>query len=331
MMTSTGTAVVPLAPGRYRVTASRGPAYDSRSEEVVVTPTATARASFLLHRVVDTAGYVAHERGLVSSRLAIRAIGFGSPCDAADGIEIAVVADHAALVIELALSPFLAALQARRPRRRGTEAVRGRVNVFPVSVRRGDLTPANSAKRDDVVADYLAILASGRLVTPMASSDAAGVADGGPWHPRTFIRVSDDASLHAGGAARAADLVNGLVTRRDVVLSDAPFVRVSANGVGLGGIAKGRDVVVKVHVECAGSMCVDNVRLVRARGKEQMQRVKLAPLPSTALGADAVFRVHADKDDAFVVIASDPSVSGSWSMTSAVFIDADGDGKALGR
>jgi hypothetical protein len=54
--------------------------------------------------------------------------------------------------------------------------------------------------------------------------------------------------------------------------------------------------------------------------------------------ADATFRVHADKDDAAVVVASggtSPDASSAapsaFAMTGAVWIDADGDGHALGR
>jgi hypothetical protein len=57
---------------------------------------------------------------------------------------------------------------------------------------------------------------------------------------------------------------------------------------------------------------------------------------------EASFEVRATKDDAFVVIVSGgkpmrPMLSGDdaeivpWAMTGAIWIDADGDGKSLGR
>lgn len=327
-MTSTGTALVPLAPGRYRVTASRGPEYASRSEEVVVTPTATAHASFLLNRLLDTAGYVATSE--VSSDDSPLTARERLVADAADGIEIEIGGDHAPLVKELALSPFVVALRSADLGGDASAKPWGRVNDFPIPFDLLELTSfGDVAKRERVVATYLAALGAGALVTPTAQSNMAAFARED--EPRTFVRVADDASLEPWGAARSADLVNGLEGRRDVVVSNGPFLRVSANGVAPGGIAKGHDVVVKVHVECAGAACVESVLLLRARGKAQSQSVKLAALPSTARGADIVFRVHAGQDDAFVVVALGSAGIDVWAMTSAVFIDADGDGKALGR
>ena len=60
------------------------------------------------------------------------------------------------------------------------------------------------------------------------------------------------------------------------------------------------------------------------------------------LTADATFTVRASADDAFVVIASGtrpmrPMYGGEdkeirpWAMSGAIWIDANGDGKSLGR
>ena len=70
--------------------------------------------------------------------------------------------------------------------------------------------------------------------------------------------------------------------------------------------------------------------------------VKLAPTKSGARAADAVFVVHTDADDAIFVEASGkrpmtPVLAGDakeiapWAMTGAIWIDADGDGRSLGR
>jgi hypothetical protein len=406
--TATGSASIALAPGRYAVTASRGPEYEIVRQEIAVTPAEPARATFLLHRVVDTSGYLAADLHQHS------AAGPDSPvtphdrvvANAAEGVEIAVASEHGVyadlepIVKELGLTPWLVELPGVELTSDASKKPWGHASVFPVpfdatkprggapsvrdrspgdvfaELRRTIATPfaiqvnhprhagagyfldlgfdaktgvgadaaysagfdaleiwngANSGERDDVVADYVAMLAAGRLVTPTAGSDTRGIVGEEPGVPRTFVRVANDASLDAWDAARSADFVNGLVTRRDVVLSNGPFVRVSANGAGLGGLAKGRDVMVKVHVECAPQVIVDTVRIVRSRGKGETQSVKLAVLPSTAMGADVVFRVRADKDDAIVVVASGAGSGAPWAMTSAVFVDADGDGKALGR
>ncbi len=60
------------------------------------------------------------------------------------------------------------------------------------------------------------------------------------------------------------------------------------------------------------------------------------------MGADLTFTVVARSDDAIAVVASgsrpmSPVLSGDaaeiapWAMTGAIWIDADGDGKSLGR
>jgi len=125
---------------------------------------------------------------------------------------------------------------------------------------------------------------------------------------------------------------------------------VTANGAPVGGIGRatgGRAVTVKVHVECAPWVDVDTVRLVHARengdkAPEVTRSVALAPLPSGAVGADVVLGARVDADDALYVVASGskpmtPVLAGDareitpWAMTGAVWVDADGDGKALGR
>ena len=86
----------PLAPGRYRMTASRGPEYD-----IVAMPgdgTEPAPVSFALRRVVDTSGWVASDfhsalgaqrrfRGRSATRDRVIA-------NAAEGLEVAVASEH---------------------------------------------------------------------------------------------------------------------------------------------------------------------------------------------------------------------------------------------
>jgi hypothetical protein len=81
---------------------------------------------------------------------------------------------------------------------------------------------------------------------------------------------------------------------------------------------------------------------VRDGAPEAVQQVKLTPLKSGAMGADLELTVVTRMDDALAVIATGskpmtPVVSGDpaeimpWAMTGAVWVDADGDGKSLGR
>jgi hypothetical protein len=198
--------------------------------------------------------------------------------------------------------------------------------------------------RDAVLKDLLAMLRTSHPVTATADTDTHGIVDQEAGYPRTYVRVTDDDHLDTWDAARTADLVKAVKSTRDVVLTNGPFLRVSANGAPIGGIAKGREVTVKVHVECAPWIAVEEVRLLRAtaKGTDETKRVTLAALPNGAMGVDVTFKVKVEADDAIVVVASGtkpmtPVLSGDakeiapWAMTGAIWIDANGDGKALGR
>jgi hypothetical protein len=85
----------------------------------------------------------------------------------------------------------------------------------------------------------------------------------------------------------------------------------------------------------------------RRRGRERQEEreersVTLGALPSGAHGADVTFALHFDADDAFFVVESGkrpltPVLEGEardilpWAMTGAIWVDADGDGRALKR
>jgi hypothetical protein len=207
----------------------------------------------------------------------------------------------------------------------------------------------NLEARSRVVDDWRALLRTGHAVTPTANTDTHGIVGQEAGYPRTMVRVADDAHLDTWDAARTADLVRGVKGLRDVVLTNGPMLRVTANGAPVGGVARGRVVTVRAHVECAAWVDVDAVRVVRASGADTSsdddpawKPVTLAPLPSGARAADVTFVVHADADDALFVVATGhrplaPVLGGDerdirpWAMTGAIWVDADGDGRALGR
>ena len=206
-----------------------------------------------------------------------------------------------------------------------------------------------------VLDDFFALLRSSRPVTPTADTDTHGIIGQEAGYPRTMVRVVDDEHLGSWNAARNADLVSAVKTRRDVVLTNGPFLRVTAGGKAIGDVARagkgaaGGDLVVSVHVECAPWVVVDEVRLVwigapgsSARPKDDVRAVTMIAQPSGAIAADVVFRARTSVDDAFVIIARGakpmtPVLSGEaaeispWAMTAAVWVDANGDGRALGR
>ena len=92
--------------------------------------------------------------------------------------------------------------------------------------------------------------------------------------PEVSVEVKDD-GLDGWDAARTDDLVRGVREKRDVVLTNGPFLRVTANGAGIGGIAgatrPGGLVDVKVHVTSAPFAAVDRAELRLAGGGAKLE------------------------------------------------------------
>jgi hypothetical protein len=207
----------------------------------------------------------------------------------------------------------------------------------------------NVDARARVLGDFFALLRTKHPVTATADTDTHGIVGQEAGYPRTYVRVADDGPLEPWTAARTADVVRGVKVLRDVVLTNGPMLRVSAGGTPIGGVARGPSLEVKVHVESAPWVVVDELRLVRASAPDAapaaVQRVTERPNAAGALAADASFALRVAADDAFVVVASGArpmapvlgSAAGAeaeitpWAMSGAIWVDADGDGKALGR
>jgi hypothetical protein len=421
--TADGTTRVTLVPGKYRVTASRGPEYSIAAVDVELGPGARDSEKLEIARVVDTRGYLAcdfHQHTMFSADAPV-ATRDRMVANVAEGVEIAVATDHNVvanlepIVKELQLERELVSIpgdelttdasahpwghanvfpmpfDAQKPRG-GAPAVRdrGAREVFeslraqspgdlvvqvnhPRSGRNGyfDLLGFDPARgigtdptyeaafdavevwnghnvdtRAKVMDDWRSLLRNGHEVTPTANTDTHGIVGQEAGYPRTYVRVADDGHLDSWDAARTADLVHGVKGLRDVVLTNGPMLRVSANGAPIGGFARGHTVTLKVHVECAPWVDVDTVRVMRvsdkAPSREDQKSVKLVPLPSGARGVDVTFVQRSDLDDALFVVASGskpltPVLAGDeheilpWAMTGAIWVDADGDGRVLGR
>ncbi len=421
------TGEVAVAPGKYRLTFTRGPEYGAEVSEVVVAPGATKSVSAALHRIVDTSGYVStdfHQHTILSADAPVgmrdRVL-----ANAAEAVEVAVASEHnvvadlGPLVRELGMSRYLVSIPGDELTTDASKKPWGHANVFPLTVdpskprggapavrdrlahdvfdemrarpgprrvlqvnhprsgtngyfdqlgfdpKTGTGTGAgydadfdaleiwngrNVDARTKVLEDFLALLRTSHPVTPVADTDTHGIVGEEAGFPRTYVRVAKEDTLDTWDATRTDDLVRGVRERRDVVLTNGPFLRVTANGAGIGGIAaaakSGGLVEVKVHVTTAPFARVDRAELRLAGGAKVESKAVVALVPtksaSGALEADATFRVRASADDAFVVIVSGtapmkPMFSGEdrellpWAMTGAIWIDANGDGKSLGR
>jgi hypothetical protein len=418
--TADGVAGVWLEPGRYRVTASRGPEYALAAVDLDVASGEHAPRTLALARVVDTAGYLAcdfHQHTMLGADAPVsthdRVIS-----NVAEGVEIAVASEHNVvadlepIVKSLHLEHELVSIAGDELTSDASRHPWGHANVFPLvpdaSKSRGGAPPVRDREahevfeelrhaRGDIVVqvnhprsgsngyfdllgfqattgvgtqpgydaafdalevwngrnveargkvrdDFFALLRTGHPVTATANTDTHGVVGQEAGYPRTYVRVADDAHLDAWDAVRTADLVHAIKSARDVVLTNGPMLRVTAGGVSVGGVVRGRGATVKVHVESAPWVVVDEVSLVRASApdKPDTKHVVPKPNPAGALVADVSFDLRATADDAFVVIASgtrpmSPVLAGDdreivpWAMTGALWVDADRDGRALGR
>jgi hypothetical protein len=201
----------------------------------------------------------------------------------------------------------------------------------------------NVAARGQVLEDFQALLRTHHPVTAVADTDTHGIVGQEAGYPRTYVRVAADTDLGSWSPARTDELVKGIKTVRDVVLTNGPMLRVTANGAPIGGLARGRVVRVDVHVESAPWIVVEKLSVKLASGAEQSKPVVEQPTARGSIAARAAFTLNVAADDAFVVIAegsrplvpvlgpeSDRAIL-PWAMSGAIWIDADGDGKSLGR
>jgi len=217
------------------------------------------------------------------------------------------------------------------------------------------------ADRDAVLEDLWALLRTSHPVTPTASAYAHEQAGAEPGYPRTFVAVGDDdpAKLDAAG------LTSGLKKRRDVVLTNGPFVTTRVGEVRQGGLAslggKGR-AELTVHIERApwvdateltlfvGGVATVTVPLTGSKKTERgalLDEVtftllpgKAAPAPGAATGPPRPITLPGDT---FVVamvrgsgslarvLTGDPGEIRPFALTAPLWIDADGDGRSLGR
>ena len=205
----------------------------------------------------------------------------------------------------------------------------------------------NVDARGKVLGDFFALLRTQHPVTATADTDTHGIVGQEAGYPRTYVRVADDGPLDPWTPARTADVVHGVKVLRDVVLTNGPMLRVSAGGAQIGAIARGPVVEVKVHVESAPWVVVDELRVLRATAPDAAtsQRITEKLNAAGALAADASFTLRVAADDAFVVVASGArpmspvlgAAAGAdaeitpWAMSGATWVDANRDGKALQR
>ncbi|MGH7280507.1 MAG: CehA/McbA family metallohydrolase, partial [Polyangiaceae bacterium] len=202
----------------------------------------------------------------------------------------------------------------------------------------------NVESRDKVRADYFSLLLHGHVVTATANTDTHGVVGQEAGYPRTYVRVADAQRPLAWNDQRTQDLVKGIVETRDTILTNGPFLEVDVNGAGIGGVATAKNGSIRIHVvvQAAPWVSIDHVGFALASGPTREKDITAKPNARGAMEATADFSLAVKKDDAIVIYAKGdkpltPVLSGTppeiapYAMTGAIWIDANGDGVALGR
>ena len=209
----------------------------------------------------------------------------------------------------------------------------------------------NIAGRGAVLDDVKSLLRNSHPVTITGTTDTHGMVGQEAGYPRTYVRVPHgDTDLGAWSADRSAELARSIRATRDVVVTNGPFMQVHANGAGIGGGARARagHVMVTVEVESAPWIETKHVHVVRVLGTKAGSRDRLdadrSPRPNKAgaLASRATFDLPVDRDDAILVIVSgdkplspvlpgDPAEIRPYAISGAIWLEADGDGKSLGR
>ncbi|MBK6459972.1 MAG: CehA/McbA family metallohydrolase [Myxococcales bacterium] len=209
-------------------------------------------------------------------------------------------------------------------------------------------------QRARCIDDYFALLRTSHPVTPTANTDTHGIVGQEPGYPRTLVRARDG-DLAGWDAGRTSEIVTQLRAGRDVVLTNGPFLRVTVEGKSPGEVARvpaSRVVAVKVHVEAPTWVDVRTVSLRSARveagpsvdlrqAKDAAGNLAFRCDAAGRCRGDVTLRLRVEADDAVAVFATGERelrevMDGEgpelrpFAMTSAVFLDADGDDRALG-
>ncbi|WP_437587601.1 hypothetical protein [Sorangium sp. So ce1000] len=361
LFTLSGDLEIPLPPGQLRVVASRGPEFSLAEATVDIAEGGASRLDLTIARVVDTAGYLACDLqqdsgqsadagGSAAARVASSAAGgvasaAGGVASAAEGVECSLTSEHGA----------------------GVDAV----EVW---------TGRDVAARDRALEELWVSLRASRPVTPTATSDAHGLVGAEPGYPRTYVGVPDDDPARCD----AVDVVSSLRRRRDVVLTNGPFVTVRLGDARQGGVAsarrgsRGAPLSLSIRVERAPWVDARELHVL-VGGVESGAPILLEGARTTPAGAlldeieiPVVLGAGAGRrpqrpdaraggalggrgpgktahgaisvaEDTFIVAIVrgrrplDPVLSGEpdeilpFAMTAPLWIDADGDGRSLGR
>jgi len=110
------------------------------------------------------------------------------------------------------------------------------------------------AKLDIVMRDWFNFLTLGMKITPIGNSDTHTVVRDPAGMPRTYVKVDDDSSLAISSGDVVADLADTILGRSgtpvDIVVTNGPFIKVTANGSpAIGRVLDGTGGDVQLDIE----------------------------------------------------------------------------------
>jgi hypothetical protein len=149
-----GDGEIPIPPGVYRVTVSRGFEYTTEQQTVTIHEGATSPIESTLERVVDTSGWISADLHVhaVPSPDAPTLLDDRVRSLAASGVEVAAATDHNAVtdygptIVALGAQRWLASIVGDEITTRGVEL--GHFNVFPLAVSDAPVPYANTTPHD---------------------------------------------------------------------------------------------------------------------------------------------------------------------------------------
>jgi hypothetical protein len=397
VVSPSGEGELPLPPGRYRVVASRGPAFTIDEQRVDVPAGDVAHVEFAIKRVVDAFGWRCidpHQHAFPSSDSAVvPADRLAS--DLAEGLDAIALTDH-----NVVAADWQAALKMLQPAGAlhvlgGNEVTLERMGHFTVvpfsgqspeigkrtlgelaqlmrapdrvvtlaHPRAGGRTgyfdnigfdPHAAAAKDQLsgfdaleifsgkdtarvespLRDWLALLDHGIALTAVGGSDSHLIVGQEAGYPRTCIPPDDR------GAITAESWVAAVRRRREALVTNGPFVRVSVAGRGMGQTAPAPRGHARLDVEIEAAPWIDVRRLElfingTRRGKAIDVPSSTKPLRykgeiDLRIERDAyvVVIVRGDAPLGVVVPANDgQSPPTPLAITNPIYLDRDGDGK----
>lgn len=119
---------------------------------------------------------------------------------------------------------------------------------------------------DNVTRDWMNFLSLGKVYAPLGNSDSHARETSPAGLPRTLVRVDDDSSA-AIAAGVDEDVWSSILTGRDLIVTDGPMLRVSADGGATSAIgrvisvAPGGTVSLQIDVQTPGWMGFDTIEV----------------------------------------------------------------------